>query len=233
MASAAEKPDPTTSSGTSVEDLVSNKERNTGSGSRTATGFYIRSHHLHCKRLVLASGIFSEILSPEPVLRSLFAAKLPHTETHRRYTQPSDKQQNNRRFRAAWALYMMVNPCPWSFCDGRQILEAWRPMDGRSVGCKLGYPDIELCGNAVLARIFLCRPSQKDHGQGFTKDFPKTRCETTFSGCERQSIFEMQPGSSTSTLGRISVSSNTYLRRQVESGARDFECRCECSYGAF
>ncbi|KAJ5114283.1 hypothetical protein NUU61_000042 [Penicillium alfredii] len=37
--------------------------------SRTADGFYIRSHDLHCKRLVLASGIFSEILAPESVLQ--------------------------------------------------------------------------------------------------------------------------------------------------------------------
>ncbi|KAJ5704286.1 hypothetical protein N7493_011424 [Penicillium malachiteum] len=37
--------------------------------SRTADGFYIASHDLHCKRLVLASGIFSETLPPIPVLR--------------------------------------------------------------------------------------------------------------------------------------------------------------------
>ncbi|CAI7630916.1 unnamed protein product [Penicillium glandicola] len=43
--------------------------------SRTATGFYVRSHNLHCKHLVLASGIFSEIISPEPVLRSLLETK--------------------------------------------------------------------------------------------------------------------------------------------------------------
>lgn len=36
--------------------------------SRTADGFYIRSHDLHCKRLVLASGIFSELLQPPPLL---------------------------------------------------------------------------------------------------------------------------------------------------------------------
>ncbi|CDM31604.1 hypothetical protein DTO013E5_2121 [Penicillium roqueforti] len=43
--------------------------------SRTATGFYVHSHNIHCKRLVLASGIFSEILSPEPVLRPLLETK--------------------------------------------------------------------------------------------------------------------------------------------------------------
>lgn len=39
--------------------------------SRTANGFYIRSHNLHCKRLVLASGIFSEMLPPGPILLPL------------------------------------------------------------------------------------------------------------------------------------------------------------------
>ncbi|KAJ5458730.1 hypothetical protein N7475_010118 [Penicillium sp. IBT 31633x] len=43
--------------------------------SRTANGFFIGSHNLHCKRLVLASGIFSEILPPEPVLRPLLQTK--------------------------------------------------------------------------------------------------------------------------------------------------------------
>lgn len=37
--------------------------------SRTADGFYIRSHDLRCKRLVLASGIFSEVLAPVPLLK--------------------------------------------------------------------------------------------------------------------------------------------------------------------
>ncbi|KAJ5259602.1 hypothetical protein N7478_012583 [Penicillium angulare] len=38
---------------------------------RTANGFYIKSHDLHCKRLVLASGIFSEILPPLPILQPI------------------------------------------------------------------------------------------------------------------------------------------------------------------
>ncbi|KAJ5779930.1 hypothetical protein N7457_005090 [Penicillium paradoxum] len=42
---------------------------------RTANGFYVRSHDLHCKRLVLASGIFSETLPPEPMLRPLLSTK--------------------------------------------------------------------------------------------------------------------------------------------------------------
>lgn len=43
--------------------------------SRTANGFYIKSHNLHCKRLVLASGIFSEILPPLPILQPLLQTK--------------------------------------------------------------------------------------------------------------------------------------------------------------
>lgn len=43
--------------------------------SRTATGFYIQSHDLHCKNLVLASGIFSELISPAPMLQPLLPIK--------------------------------------------------------------------------------------------------------------------------------------------------------------
>lgn len=39
--------------------------------SRTEHGFYIGSHGIHCKHLVLASGIFSEILQPLPMLNPL------------------------------------------------------------------------------------------------------------------------------------------------------------------
>ncbi|KAJ5311922.1 hypothetical protein N7508_002752 [Penicillium antarcticum] len=39
--------------------------------SRTTDGFYIRSHNIKCKRLVLASGIFSEVLPPEPLLQPI------------------------------------------------------------------------------------------------------------------------------------------------------------------
>ncbi|KAJ5490738.1 hypothetical protein N7539_002305 [Penicillium diatomitis] len=49
--------------------------------SRTDTGFYIKSHNLHCKRLVLASGIFSEILPPpamlQPVLQTSSTPTMP------------------------------------------------------------------------------------------------------------------------------------------------------------
>ncbi|KAJ5676483.1 uncharacterized protein N7477_002116 [Penicillium maclennaniae] len=40
--------------------------------SRTTDGFYIQSHNLHCKRVVLASGIFSELLPPTPILKPIF-----------------------------------------------------------------------------------------------------------------------------------------------------------------
>lgn len=40
---------------------------------RTGNGFYIRSHNLYCKHLVLASGIFSEVLQPRPLLRPLLS----------------------------------------------------------------------------------------------------------------------------------------------------------------
>ncbi|KAL5333276.1 hypothetical protein BJX70DRAFT_72702 [Aspergillus crustosus] len=38
---------------------------------RLKDGFFLRSHNLRCKRLVLASGIFSEVLQPRPLLRPL------------------------------------------------------------------------------------------------------------------------------------------------------------------
>lgn len=38
---------------------------------RTENGFYIRSHRIHCKNLVLASGIFSDALPPPPLLQPL------------------------------------------------------------------------------------------------------------------------------------------------------------------
>ncbi|KAB8232491.1 hypothetical protein ETB97_000859 [Aspergillus alliaceus] len=39
--------------------------------SRTENGFFIRSHNIHCKNLVLASGIFSEVIQPRPLLQPL------------------------------------------------------------------------------------------------------------------------------------------------------------------
>lgn len=39
--------------------------------SRTENGFYVRSHGIRCKHLVLASGIFSEVIRPSPLLQPL------------------------------------------------------------------------------------------------------------------------------------------------------------------
>lgn len=44
-----------------------------GGISRTNEGFYISSHQLHCKHLVLASGVFSEVIQPRPLLRPLLS----------------------------------------------------------------------------------------------------------------------------------------------------------------
>lgn len=41
--------------------------------SRTDNGFYIRSHNIRCKHLVLASGIFSDVLQPRPLLKPLLS----------------------------------------------------------------------------------------------------------------------------------------------------------------
>jgi hypothetical protein len=38
---------------------------------RTENGFYIESHHFYCKRLILATGIFSQLILPPPLLRGL------------------------------------------------------------------------------------------------------------------------------------------------------------------
>ncbi|KAL4762708.1 uncharacterized protein BDW70DRAFT_26533 [Aspergillus foveolatus] len=38
---------------------------------RIQDGFFIRSHNIRCKHLVLASGIFSEVLQPRPLIRPL------------------------------------------------------------------------------------------------------------------------------------------------------------------
>ena len=53
-----------------IDDVFRCGEELTGI-SRTANGFHIQSHNLHCKRLVLASGIFSDILVPTPMLQPL------------------------------------------------------------------------------------------------------------------------------------------------------------------
>ncbi|KAJ5925791.1 hypothetical protein N7454_007301 [Penicillium verhagenii] len=43
---------------------------------RTPNGFYVKSHNIHCKRLVLASGIFTEILPPVPALQPLLQTQM-------------------------------------------------------------------------------------------------------------------------------------------------------------
>jgi len=45
--------------------------------SRFDNGFYVGSHNVHCKHLILASGIFSELIPPRPLLRPL--ALLPES----------------------------------------------------------------------------------------------------------------------------------------------------------
>lgn len=45
-----------------------------GGVSRTAKGFHIKSHKIDCKHLVLASGVFSNLIPPQPLLRPLSAA---------------------------------------------------------------------------------------------------------------------------------------------------------------
>ncbi|KAJ5901496.1 hypothetical protein N7495_002024 [Penicillium taxi] len=57
-----------------IDDGLRNGEELNGI-SRTSNGFYIKSHNLHCKRLVLASGIFSEVLPPGPILQPLLQTK--------------------------------------------------------------------------------------------------------------------------------------------------------------
>lgn len=53
-----------------IDDVFQNHET-LADVSRTKDGFYIGSHGIHCKHLVLASGIFSEILQPLPMLNPL------------------------------------------------------------------------------------------------------------------------------------------------------------------
>lgn len=52
-------------------DHVFHSSQNLTGIARTENGFYIRSHRIHCKNLVLASGIFSDALPPPPLLQPL------------------------------------------------------------------------------------------------------------------------------------------------------------------
>lgn len=53
-----------------ISGSVHNGEKVTGV-SRHADGFYIASHKIQCKHLVMASGIFDELIQPPPLLRPL------------------------------------------------------------------------------------------------------------------------------------------------------------------
>ncbi|EAW07149.1 uncharacterized protein ACLA_018530 [Aspergillus clavatus NRRL 1] len=53
-----------------IDDAFRNNETLAGIR-RTPNGFFIASHNIHCKHLVLASGIFSEVLQPLPMLQPL------------------------------------------------------------------------------------------------------------------------------------------------------------------
>ncbi|KAL2827605.1 hypothetical protein BDW59DRAFT_179100 [Aspergillus cavernicola] len=53
-----------------IDNVFCNNETVSGI-TRDEDGFFIRSHNIHCKHIVLASGIFSEVLQPRPLLRPL------------------------------------------------------------------------------------------------------------------------------------------------------------------
>ncbi|KAI9372609.1 hypothetical protein BJX61DRAFT_434732 [Aspergillus egyptiacus] len=53
-----------------IDDVFFNNETVSGV-TRHEDGFFIRSHNIRCKHIVLASGIFSEILQPRPLLKPL------------------------------------------------------------------------------------------------------------------------------------------------------------------
>ncbi|KAL3479723.1 hypothetical protein BJX99DRAFT_244655 [Aspergillus californicus] len=53
-----------------IDDVFRNNETIRGI-IRHGDGFYIQSHNIHCKHIVLASGIFSEVLQPRPLIRPL------------------------------------------------------------------------------------------------------------------------------------------------------------------
>jgi hypothetical protein len=53
-----------------ISDSIHNGEQVWGV-SRQGDGFFVSSHNIHCRNLVLASGIFSELIAPRPLLRPL------------------------------------------------------------------------------------------------------------------------------------------------------------------
>ncbi|KAL4934088.1 uncharacterized protein BDV17DRAFT_225 [Aspergillus undulatus] len=62
-----------------IDDAFSSNE-NVWGITRQETGFFLQSHNIRCKHLVLASGIFSEVLQPCPLIRPL-ASLQPVPET--------------------------------------------------------------------------------------------------------------------------------------------------------
>lgn len=63
-----------------IADAIHSQEFLSGI-SRCGQGFWIGSHQLFCKHLVLASGIFTNLLSPRPLLQPLTQLKpLPHSD---------------------------------------------------------------------------------------------------------------------------------------------------------
>ncbi|EXJ61857.1 hypothetical protein A1O7_02287 [Cladophialophora yegresii CBS 114405] len=57
-----------------ISDSIYNGEQ-VGGVARHGDGFFISSHNIHCRNLVLASGIFSELIAPRPLLRPLLNLK--------------------------------------------------------------------------------------------------------------------------------------------------------------
>jgi hypothetical protein len=62
-----------------IQDIIRCNEDVNGV-ERTANGFYIRSHSIHCRHLVLATGVFSQPISPPALLLPLTA--LPVSSGH-------------------------------------------------------------------------------------------------------------------------------------------------------
>ena len=66
-----------------ISDSIYNAVRLSG-GCRTPDGFHFTSHGISCKHLVLASGVFSELIPPRPLLRPLSSlSAMPRDLTER------------------------------------------------------------------------------------------------------------------------------------------------------
>lgn len=53
-----------------------------GNIQRVDAGFYVGSHNITCRHLVLASGIFSKLIPPRPSLRPLYALPAPNSSSN-------------------------------------------------------------------------------------------------------------------------------------------------------